>query len=235
MRFLTIFLFLLSSSLSAEVDWRTHELSFEYGLAYHTLKSVQKNNNTSGRLTTNQNPYWLGGYTLRVGRNYGLRFFGGLSVIRFEEPTGGELITEFDTLTTLGLELIKKTGPNSKFGIFLMEQEHPLYRAITPTEFEVFKLKFAQAGVHLQLGQRRRVGLLWGLGIKGYALFPSRGGDVATETGVGGEVYGRLGWVGPLGTLHQIKGFYQGSTAPNADVNFSHEVLAYSYQISFSY
>lgn len=234
MRYLLLLL-IVSHSLKAEVNWQTHEFSFEYGMAYHTLKSEQKNNNTSGRLTTNQNPYWIGGYTLRLGRNYGLRFFGGLSVIRFEEPTGGELITEFDTLTTLGLELMKKTGPNSKIGVFIMEQEHPLYRAITPREFEVFKLKFAQAGMHFQLSQRRRIGLLWGIGAKGYALFPSRGGDVATETGVGGEAYARLGWVGPLGTLHQIKGFYQVSTAPNADVNFSHEVLGYCYQISLSY
>lgn len=235
MRLLTLFLLIFSFSLNAQVNWRTHEFAFEYGLAYHTLKSEQKNNDTRGRLTSNQLPYWLGSYTLRIGQNYGLRFFGGLSVLRFEEPTGGELLTEFDSLTTLGLELIKKTGPNSKVGIFVMEQEHPLYRALTPTEFEVFKLKFAKAGMHFQLGQRRRIGLLWGLGVKGYVLFPSKGGDVVTETGVGGEAYARLGWVGPLGTLHQIKGFYQGSTAPNADVNFTYEVLGYCYQVSISY
>lgn len=235
MRLLTFLFLIFSFSLKAEVNWQTHEFSFEYGLSYHTLRSEQKNNDTKGRLTSNQLPYWIGGYTLRIGQNYGLRFFGGLSVLRFEEPSGGELLTEFESLTTLGLELIKKTGPNSKVGIFLMEQEHPLYRAINPTEFEVFKLKFAQAGMHFQLGQRRRIGLLWGLGVKGYALFPSKGGNVSTETGVGGEAYARLGWVGPLGTLHQIKGFFQGSTAPNADVNFTHEVLGYCYQISISY
>ncbi len=235
MRYILLALIIFSSPLKAQVNWERHEFAFEYGLAYHTLKSEQKNNNTSGRLTSNQLPYWIGGYTLRLGTNYGIRAFGGLHVIRFEEPTGGELITEFESLTTFGLELIKKTGPNSKLGFFIMQQEHPLYRAITPTEFEVFKLKFAQAGLQLQLGQRRRIGILWGLGLKAYALFPTRGGDVVTETGYGGEAFARLGLVGPLGTLHQIKGFYQASSAPNADVNFTHEILGYCYQISISY
>lgn len=116
-----------------------------------------------------------------------------------------------------------------------MKQDHPLYRGIGPTTFEVFKLKFAQSGVHVQVGQRRRIGLLQGAGAKGYVLFPTKGGEVATESGVGVEAYARLGWVDPLGTLHQVKGFYQASTAPNAEVNFSHEILGYCYQVSISY
>jgi hypothetical protein len=219
----------------AEVNMETHDFSFEYGLAYHTLKSEQKNNNTAGKLTSDQLPYWLAGYTLRLGRNFGVRAFGGVSVLRFNEPPRGTLETEFTSLTNYGLEFISKTGPNSKFSFFGMEQEHPLYKATGPSTFEVFKIKFAQAGVHWQVGQRRRIGLLWGAGLKAYALFPSKGGNVSTESGAGGEAYARLGWVGPLGTLHQIKGFFQGSTAPNAEVNFTHEVLGYCYQASISF
>ena len=235
MKILVFLLFFVSSALQAQINLETHDFSFEYGLAYQSLTSEQKSNNTKGRLSSNQQPYWIGAYTLRLGSNYGAKVFGGYSVLRFEEPAFGTLVSEFDSLSMFGLEIFKKTGPNSKFGIFLMQQDHPLYKAIGPSTFEVFKSKFAQSGIHLQLGQRRRIGLLWGLGVKGYVLFPTKGGEFATESGVGGEAYARLGWVGPLGTLHQIKGFYQASTAPNATVNFNHEMLGYCYQISFSY
>lgn len=219
----------------AEVNLETHDFSFEYGLAYHTLKSEQKNNNTAGQLTSSQLPYWNAAYTLRVGRNFGVKLFGGISVLRFDEPPRGTLESEFTSLTNMGIELLSKTGPNSKFGFFGMQQEHPLYKATGPSTFEVFKIKFAQAGVHWQVGQRRRIGLLWGAGLKLFALFPSKGGNVSTESGAGGEAYARLGWVGPLGTLHQIKGFYNAATAPNAEVNFTHEVLGYCYQVSISF
>ncbi len=236
MRSLLIIAILFTSFRSlAEVNLERHDFSFEYGLAYHTLKSEQKNNNTGGKLTSSQLPYWLGSYTLRIGQNYGLKIFGGLSVLNFNEPPDGKLDTEFTSLTTIGGEIFKKTGPVSKFGFLFMQQEHPLYKAVGPTEFEVFKIKFNQAGFHWQLGQRRRIGLLWGLGLKGYLIFPSKGGNVSTETGAGAEAYARLGWVGPLGTLHQVKGFYQGASAPNAEVNFTHEVLGYCYQISLSF
>lgn len=235
MKILVFLLFFISTTLKAQVNLETHDFSFEYGLAYHTLNVEQKDNNTKGRLSSNQQPYWIGGYTLRLGSKFGVRLFGGISVLRFEEPAAGTLLSEFDSLTMFGVELINKIGPHSKLSFFLMQQEHPLYRAASPTEFEVFKLKFAQGGVHYQIGQRRRIGLLWGLGAKGYLLFPAKGGTVATESGVGAEAYARLGWVGPLGTLHQLKGFYQVATAPNAEVNFSHEILGYCYQVSISY
>jgi hypothetical protein len=235
MKFFFCFLLFISFSIRAEVNFETHEFSFEYGLTYHTLKESQKNNNSRGRLSSNQLPYWNAAYTVRLGRNFGMKLFGGIQLLRFEEPAFGTLHSEFDSLSLFGLELIQKTGPISKLGIFIMQQEHPLYRAIGPTDFEVFKLKFAQGGLHFQLGQRRRIGLLWGLGLKAFALFPTKGGDVATESGVGGEAYVRLGLVGPLGTLHQIKGFYQGVTAPNAEIEFSHELLGYAYLLSISF
>ena len=233
--FLIMLVFIFSFSSLAEVNLERHDFSFEYGLAYHTLRSEQKNNNTAGKLTSDQLPYWQAAYTLRIGNNYGVRFFGGIQVLRFNEPPEGTLETEFTSLQTMGLELIRKTGPISKFGIFGMQQEHPLYKAVGPSTFEVFKIKFAQAGVHWQVGQRRRIGLLWGAGLKLFALFPSKGGNVSTESGAGGEAYARLGWVGPLGTLHQVKGFYQAATAPNAEVNFNHELLGYCYQVSYSF
>lgn len=234
MGFLISLLF-MSLPLFAQVNIETHDFTFEYGLAYHSVESEQKTNNTRGRLSSNQLPYWQAGYTLRLGSNFGVRAFGGIYLLRFEEPKFGTLESEFDSLSHFGLEVIYKTGPISKFSVFGMQQDHPLYRAIGPSTFEVFKRKFAQAGAHWQLGQRRRIGLLWGTGIKGYVLFPTKGGDVATETGVGGEAYARLGWVGPLGTLHQIKGFYQVSTQPNATVDFTHDIIGYCYQASISF
>ena len=180
MRLLVLtFILFLSFTSKAEVNLETHDFSFEYGLAYHTLKSEQKNNNTAGKLTSDQLPYWMAGYTLRLGRSFGIRAFGGVQVVRFNEPPEGTLETEFTSLTTMGLELISKTGPNSNFSFFGMQQEHPLYKAVGPSTFEVFKIKFAQAGVHWQIGQRRRIGLLWGAGLKLYALFPSLASCVA--------------------------------------------------------
>ena len=177
----------------------------------------------------------MAAYTFRFNNNYGLRAFGGVQLFKFEKPDKGSIESGFDSLSTFGLEFLKSTGPISKIGFFIMQQDHPLYRAITPTTFETFKLKFAQAGLSFYVGQRRRIGLLWGAGLKGFVLFPTAGGSVATETGVGGEAHARLGWVGPLGTLHQIKGFYQASTAPNAAVNFTHTVLGYCYRVSYSF
>lgn len=233
---ITIFCLLISPLQSfAEINVETHDFSFEYGLSYHTVKSKQKNNNTQGQLSSNQLPYWIGAYTLRLSQNFGVRTFGGIHVLRFEEPKYGNLVSEFDSLNHFGFELIWKTGPNTKLGFFGMQQDHPLYRAIGPSTFEVFKLKFAQSGFHFQIGQRRRIGMLWGLGLKAYALFPTRGGDVVTETGAGGEALARLGWVGPFGTLHQVKGFYQISTQPNAEVDFTHDILGYCYQVSYSF
>ena len=186
MKILVLLLF-YSFSILAEINHETHDFSFEYGLGYHTLRGVQKDNNSKGTLTSSQNPYWLGSYTLRLGSNFGLKAFGGVHVVRFNEPKYGTLKDEDQLLNQFGLELIHKLSPLDKLGFFLMQQDHPLYYAKTPTDFEVVKKAFVQAGVHYSIGQRRRIGLLWGLGAKAYTIFPAQGGDVATEAGVGGE------------------------------------------------
>jgi hypothetical protein len=158
-----------------------------------------------------------------------------MHLVRFEEPAFGTLKNENQILNQFGLEIIKKISPSVKISAFFMQQDHPLYFAKTPTDFEVLKESFYQAGMHFSLGQRRRIGLLWGLGIKGYTLFPKTGGNVATEAGIGGEAYARLGWVGPFGTLYQMKGIYQITTAPNSDVEFTHDFLGYCFQVSHSF
>lgn len=234
MRILFLLLF-ISLPLKAQINIETHDFSFEYGLAYHTLHGEQKENNTRGRLVSSQNPFWSAAYTYRLGANFGIKFFGGVHFIQFKEPKFGTLVAETKVLNNFGLEIIKKTGPNSKAGLFFMQQDRPLYFAETPTDFLIVRRPFAQAGLHLQAGQRRRIGLLWGLGAKGYTLFPTKGGNLATEGGVGGEAYARLGWVGILGALYQVKGFYQVATAPNAEINFRHELLGYCFQVSYSF
>jgi hypothetical protein len=229
-----IFVFLLfySFSILAEINHENHDFSFEYGLGYHTLRGVQKENNSKGTLTSSQNPYWLGSYTIRLGSNLGLKVFGGFHVVRFNEPKYGTLKNEDQLLNQFGLELIKKLSAIDKLGFFFMQQDHPLYYAKTPTDFEVVKKAFVQAGVHYSIGQRRRIGLLWGLGAKAYTIFPAKGGDVATEAGVGGEAYARFGWADNYGTLYQFKGIYQATTAPNSNVQFTHEFLGYALQVS---
>ncbi len=233
--FFLIFLCVLPSAF-AEVNIENYELTAEYGMAYHVLQGEQKSNNSKGRLTSPQFPYWNGSYTHRISQNWGLRLFGGLQFVRFEEPQGkAYLKSETKELTSYGLEILQKTGAFTKIGYFLMQQEHPLYFTKSPNEFEVVKKSFAQGGMSLTLGQRRRIGLLWGLGLRGFILFPTEGGDVTTEGGVGGEGFARLGWIGPLGTSYLIKGFYQASTAPNAVVTFQHEVFGYGAQINFTF
>lgn len=234
MNFIFLFLF-IPFICFADINVETHDISVEYGLGYHTLSGVQKSNNSEGRLVSLQNPYWLAGYTLRTGNKFAIRVFGGMHFVRFEEPAFGTLKNENQVLNLFGLEIIKKTSPLVKISVFFMQEDHPLYFAKTPTDFEVLKESFYQGGMHFTVGQRRRIGLLWGLGIKGYTLLPKNGGNVATEAGVGGEAYARLGWVGPFGTLYQMKGIYQVTTAPNSDVEFTHDFLGYCFQVSHSF
>ena len=234
MKILVLLLF-YSFSVLAELNHETHDFSFEYGLAYHTLSANQKINNSKGRLSSDQNPFWLAAYTYRLGKSFGIRFFGGVHLVRFNEPAYGTLKDENQVLNQFGLELILKTTPLAKWGLFLMQQDHPLYYAKTPTDFEVEKEEFIQGGIHYSLGQRRRIGLIWGLGIKAYSIFPAKGGSIETETGVGTEGHAQLGWVDWYGTIYQIKGFYQATTAPNSEVHFSHEVLGYCLQINHTF
>ena len=236
MKILLLFLCIPISAAFAEINIEKFELSGEYGLAYHSLEGEQKSNKSRGRLTSPQFPYWNGALTTRLSQNWGIRFFGGLQFVRFSEPPGTEeLKSERKELLHYGIELITKTGPYSRIGYFLMQQERPLYFTKAPGDFEVIKEQFAQGGLSWTVHQRRRVGLLWAAGVKGFVLFPIEGGDIVTETGVGGEGFARLGFIGPLGTSYLIKGFYQIATAPNADINFTHEVFGYAAQINFTF
>jgi hypothetical protein len=232
--FLVLFSFLLTSAY-AEVDLQNHELAFEYGFKYHTVTGIEKSNNSKGQLSTPLMPYYSGSYTVRITQNIAWRFFGGIQFAKFLEPKRGTLKNPDQIFNHFGVEHLHKAGPYFKWGVFLMQQDHPIYKAASPTEFEVVKLSFAESGLHLALGQRRRIGLLWGIGVKGFTIFPTKGGDIATETGVGGEAYARLGWVGPLGTLYQLKGFAQKTTAPNSDTNFTHSILGYCLLVSHSF
>jgi hypothetical protein len=232
---LLLLLFLFSFSTFAEINMETHDFSFEYGLSYHTVRGEQKSNGSKGRLVTNQMPSFMGSYTYRFSNNMALKFFGGIQVVKFDEPAFGTLINEDQVLNQFGMEIIAKTSPFAKWGFFVRQQDHPLYFAKTPTDFEILKLKFVETGVHYSLGQRRRIGLIWNLGGKAFHVYPAKGGNVATESGIGGEGYARLGWIGPWGTVFTMKGFYQITTAPNADVNFSHENLGYAFVLNYTY
>ena len=219
----------------ADINLETHDLSFEYGMGYHTLEGTQKKNNSKGKLSSSQNPYWLGSYTLKIDPAFGIRLFVGLHLVRFNEPAYGSLKNENQVLNQFGFEIINRSSAIFKTGFFLMQQDHPLYRAITETDFEVIKKSFVQSGLHLSIGQRRRIGLIWGLGLKGYAIFPTSGGDVTTESGLGTEGYARLGWIDPFGTIYQVKSLYQATSAPNAEVEFSHSFLGYCFQVNHSF
>ena len=236
MRFLLLLIcFSLIPLAYSEVNIETQDLQLEYGLAYHTLRGRQEANESKGRLTSPQFPYFVGAYTFRTTQNTAFRLFGGVQTVQFDEPPFGTTISEKQALVQYGGELVRKLGPIMKLGVFGMKQDHPLYVTVRPDEFEVIRVSFAQTGLHFSLGQRRRIGLLWGLGAKAYALFPTKGGNFLTETGGGGEGYARLGWIGPLGTAVHFKGFYQVSTAPNAEVTFTHEVLGYSVSFQYSF
>lgn len=221
----------------ADINTERHNIEAEYGFTYHTLEGTQRKNNTKGRLTSPQYPFWALSYAYRFSQNFALRLSAGIHFVRFDEPEGSPntLKSENKVLNDYGIELLQKTGAYSKVHYFARQQDHPLYFAKTPTQFEVVENSFYEAGMGFSLSQRRRIGLIWGTGINGFVLFPTDGGNVVTETGVGGEAFARLGWIGPLGTTYQIKGFYQVSTAPNAEVTFMHQQLGYSFVINLTY
>ena len=230
------FIILIPLSCFGDINQENHDFSAEYGAGYHTLRSNQKSNNSKGKLTSFLNPYWIGAYSFRAGSNTSFKLFGGFQTVRVDKPeTEATLILKDQILSQFGIEMIKKNSSILKKGFFVMQQEHPLIYAKTPTTIELIKKKFVQTGIHLSVGQRRRIGFLWGLGIKGHTLFPTAGGDVTTEIGVGGESYARIGWVGPFGVLYQIKGIYHKTVAPNANVEFSHEFIGYCFQVSHSF
>lgn len=231
-----VFLLLFTSQAFAEINLDSQQLSIEYGTSFHTVNGKQKENSSSGRLTSNKMPFLNGAWTIALGNTWALQLFGGAQFIRFNDPPGTFTLKKEDVvLAHYGLELKKKISAIAKFGVFSRFQDHPLYFAKTPTEVEIFNNRFLESGIHYELSQRRRIGLLWGIGAKGFVIFPSKGGNVTTESGAGGEAYGRLGWVGPFGTQYQIKGFYQYTTAPNAEITFEHENLGYSLIVSYSY
>jgi|GEM_PF-2678182 len=226
----------LATAAHAEINIERFEFSGEYGLAFHVLEGEQRSNGSKGKLTSPQFPYWNGSLTTRLSQNWGIRLFAGLQFVRFDEPSGEqEIKSERKELLQYGVEIITKTGPNTRIGYFVMQQERPLYFNKAPGEFEVIKASFGQAGMSWTAHQRRRIGLLWGVGAKAFALFPVDGGDILTEAGAGAEGFARLGWIGPLGTSYLIKGFYQYASAPNAEVNFTHEVFGYAGVVNFTF
>lgn len=236
---LKIFILLFFSSfpglLMAEVDMHSTELSLEYGFSYLSVEGLEKSNNTKGRLTTNQFPYLNSSLMQRVNNKLGIKFNFGMQFTQFTKSPNFALENQNLLLLRYGLETFYKLGPYSRIGFFLDEQERPLYFANSPTDITLFKRKFVQPGVNYGLTQRRRVGLLWGLNGKFFLMTPSSGGDIATETGAGAEVAARLGFVGPLGTLYQIRGFYNYATAPNALVSFTQEELGYGILIQHTW
>lgn len=234
MRF-TFILLLISLPVFAEINLETHDFTFEYGLSYHTVLGEQKSNDSKGKFVTNQMPFWNASYSYRLGAKGGIRFFGGMAFLRFEEPPEGDLLNQDQILNNFGVEIFRKTSPLTRTGIFLRQNDHPVYFAKTSTDFEMEKKSFGEAGLDYSIGQRRRIGLLWGLGGKAFLIFPTRGGDVTTEGGYGAEAHARLGWVGPWGTLFQVKGFFSHTSAPNAAIEFVHENLGYCGMISLSF
>jgi hypothetical protein len=230
-----MFSFLFLSKLHAQVNLDRHDFSFEYGLMFHTLEAQEKNRNSQGKLTTNQMPYYHLSYTLRLQNDFGIKFFGGLQILRYEEPAGVVLKKEDQVLNEYGLEILKRLNPYFRTGVFFRHQEQNVYFARDVGEFEVEKIPFLHSGMSFSFGHRRRVGLLWGLGGEGYVIFPSKGGEVATELGHGGKVFARLGFATSLGTLYQFKASQMITSAPNAQVSFTHSITAYSLLVSHQF
>lgn len=235
MRFLYILPFFFLTQLHAQVNLEKHDFTFEYGFMFHTLKAKEENRNSTGKLTTNQMPYYNFSYALRLPRDFGFKVFGGIQVLRYEEPTGVVVKKEDQVLNEFGLELMKRFNPYFRLGTFFRLQEQNVYTARDFGEFEVEKISFLQSGLSFSLGHRRRVGLLWGIGGEGFVIFPSKGGRVATELGHGGELFARLGFATARGTLYQIKATEMVTSAPNARVSFTHSISAYSVMVSHQF
>jgi hypothetical protein len=78
MKVLLLTLIFMTTAAQAEINIERFEFSGEYGLAYHSLEGEQKSNNSRGKLTSPQFPYWIGSLTTRLSQNWGIRLFGGL-------------------------------------------------------------------------------------------------------------------------------------------------------------
>lgn len=235
MKIFLIFSLLFLSKGHAQVNLNRHDFTFEYGLMFHTLEAQEKNRNTRSKITTNQMPYYAFSYAFRLGEDFGLRLFGGIQVLRYEEPTGIVLKKEDQVLNEFGLEIMKRLNPYLRFGPFFRQQDQNVYYAKDIGEFELEKIAFLHSGFGVSLGHRRRVGLLWGVGGEGYLIFPAKRGEVATELGHGGKLFGRLGFASSLGTIYQFKVSQMLTAAPNAQVSFSHSITAYSLMISHQF
>jgi hypothetical protein len=202
---------------------------------FHNLRAKEENRNSTGKLVTNQMPYYNLSYSLRLPRDFGLKFFGGIQVLRYEEPAGVVVKKEDQVLNEFGLELMKRFNPYFRFGTFFRFQEQNVYFARDFGEFEIEKIPFMQSGLSFSLGHRRRVGLLWGVGGEGGVIFPSKGGRVTTELGHGGRLFARLGFATAHGTLYQFKATEMVTSAPNARVSFTHSISAYSLMVSYQF
>lgn len=228
---LILILFFASSAL-ADVDHQSAEISGEYGLSYQSVSGLEKKNNTKGHLASAESPYFKISGAARVLKNLGVQLYGGTTFTQFLKSPKFQLGNRNLALFLFGAEAFYRSGDYLRIGFFVEQKERPLYYATTPTEVQMYKNKFIQPGVHFSLSQRRRVGLLWNVGAKGFTMTPKSGGQIATESGVGGEAYAKLGFVDFTGTQYSIKGFYQTATSPNAIVKFTNEELGYSLQIT---
>ncbi len=230
-----LILLLISCSAWAQRNQESRDFSFEYGVTQQALQASEKVSDTSVKLTSNQDPYWLASFSFKFTRNFALKLFGGINLVKFNKSVDANLTERDQILNQFGLEIFKKSKGMARNGFFVMQQDHPQYIVLGPTDFAVTKKSFLQAGWHFSLGQRRRIGFLWGLGIKAFAMAPVKGGNIATEGGAGGEGYARLGWVGPFGLLYQLKGTYQSATTPNSDSKFTHDILSYCLQVNLTF
>jgi hypothetical protein len=218
------------------VDRDQMELVAEYGFSSHAVTGKEKQAGTKGLFTAPTFPYVLGHFRFNFNPEQGLIFFYRFQLTKFDEPTNATIRSREVVLQSYGFELQNKLSPLWRLNFFTKLNQRPNYRAITPTEFAIFPKKFMEPGVSLVISQRRRVGLLWGVGAKGFLLLPTGGdGNFATESGYGVEGLAYLGWVGPMGSLYKINTFYNLAYTPNAQVDITYDEVGYGLSIGIPF
>lgn len=225
----------LSRQAFAEADIKRLQLSAEYGLSYHDVAGHEKDNDSKGIITSQMSPYWKGMWTHRILRNLAYRLSFKTQLVEFSKPDDVALKKRKQTFLTGEFALLWQQNPYLQNSIFYRQQERMIYRAQSPTQFEVLKRPFAQPGFGMNWGNRRRIGFLIGLSLEAFAMLPTKSESIVTGLGYGYGGNLRMGWISARGLVTTIKGFYDQGVSPNSTIDFTHTEIGYSLTTTYSF
>ena len=233
---LFFFISLWISTGQAQVDENSRHLTAEYGLSYHVVQGTDNNNGSSGTFTSTLSPFWKGSWSHRISSKWGYRLSYKLQLAEFNDIDGSAAIKNEEVVLNSGeFAVMWMQSTTRQMSVFIRQQDHIIYRAIDIETFELIKQGFAEPGLGVAWGNRRRIGAQIGFNLQAFAMLPVETEDIVTGLGYGAGAALRLGWVTEGGVMVMIKGFYDYGTSPNATLNFVHEEFGYALQMTYSF